>query len=372
MDHATLAEAPTTGSAESRRRPRRLVWGAAALTAVLIAGSAVWFHTMQPTASADEGSTFDGATEEITLGDLEGRTAVVGTLRYSDSGAIHSSTSGTVTELPAAGSVRTRGDRLYSVDDVPVFLLRGEVPAWRDFASGMDRGRDVQQLEENLRDLGYFSETPDDRFGWATTDAIVRWQKALGLHQSGTLPLGSVVFAPSDLRVSDLVSPLGSLVGPGTALYNATTTTQVVEANVKLADQQLAAIGTPVTVDLPGGASTTGQIASVGTPTEIDGTNGQKQTVIPVVINLDDPTQSEAFQQASVTVGIPSEKREQVLSVPVGALMAITGEKFGVEVVHPGGKTTLVPVTLGLFAGGRVEISGDGISAGDRVVVPQR
>lgn len=110
----------------------------------------------------------------------------------------------------------------------------------------------------------------------------------------------------------------------------------------------------------------------MGTPTEIDGTNGQKQTVIPVVIALDDPTRVAAFQEASVSVSIPSENRQNVLSVPVEALIAITPQQFGVEVVDAGGSTTKVPVTAGLFAGGRVEISGDGVTAGQRVVVPQR
>ncbi|WP_052033419.1 efflux RND transporter periplasmic adaptor subunit [Rhodococcus wratislaviensis] len=127
-----------------------------------------------------------------------------------------------------------------------------------------------------------------------------------------------------------------------------------------------------MTVQLPGGKTTTGKVTSVGTPTEIDGANGQKQTVIPIVVSLDEPTQAAAFQQASVSVSIPSEKREGVLSVPVGALIAITPQQFGVEVVDSDGTTTKVPVTTGLFAGGRVEISGDDIKSGQRVVVPQR
>jgi len=43
----------------------------------------------------------------------------------------------------------------------------------------------------------------------------------------------------------------------------------------------------------------------------------------------------------------------------------------GVELGESGGTTRKVPVTIGLFAGGRVEISGKDISEGQRVVVPQ-
>ena len=94
--------------------------------------------------------------------------------------------------------------------------------------------------------------------------------------------------------------------------------------------------------------------------------------VIPVTIVPDDASVTADFQEVSVTVGLPSEKRENVLSVPVGALVALSPEQFGVEVVQDDNTTTRVPVTTGLFAAGRVEISGEGLAEGQRVVVPQR
>lgn len=344
------------------------------LPLALMAGGAFWVYSATATAASENANeqAFTGTTDEITLGDLQGDTTVTGTLRFSGSRAIQAGSDGIVTALPEPGTVLKSGDRLYSINDVPSFLLTGALPVWRDFASGMDNGPDVKQLEQNLRDMGYFTEEPDDRFRWATTEAIMRWQNANSQPETGRLPVGSVFFSSGDLRVGEISSPVGMRVGLGSDLYISTNTTQVVEANVKLADQQLAALDTAVTVRLPGGESATGKVASVGTPTEIDGANGQKQTVIRLVISLDDPVQASAFQQASVTVIIPSEKREAVLSVPVGALIAITPQQFGVEVVDDDGATTKMPVTTGLFAGGRVEINGDDIEAGQRVVVPQR
>lgn len=372
-----VTDAPAKDSPGQSRRPRRrriFVTLGLVVTVALIAGGAFWVYSASASARNDNanGNAFAGTTDEIIMGDLQGDTTVTGTLKFSGSRSIQANSDGTVTALPESGSVLTRGDRLYSIDDVPSFLLSGALPAWRDFASGMGDGPDVKQLEQNLRDLGYFTEEPDDRFRWATTEAIMKWQEANGQARTGTLPLGSVVFVSGDLRVGEISSGVGTRVGPGADLYKATATTQVVEANVKLADQQLASLNTPVTVRLPGGENATGKIASVGTPTEIDGANGQKQTVIPIVVSLDDPAQAAVFQQASVSVSIPSEKREGVLSVPVGALIAITPQQFGVEILGSDGLTTKVPVTTGLFAGGRVEISGDDIEAGQRVVVPQR
>lgn len=368
------ADPRAEGIPRPARRRRFFIALAVFMVLALSAAAAFWVYSDQATVTDENsnGHPFTGTTDEITMGDLQGNTSVAGTLKFAGSRPIQAAADGIVTALPEPASVLTLGSRLYAVNDVPSFLMSGALPAWRAFIDGMDDGPDVRQLEQSLRDLGYFTEEPDDRFRWATAQAIMKWQEANGQPETGELPLGSVVFSSGDLRVGEIISGVGTRVSPSSELYNATHTTQVVEANVKLADQQLAALNTPVMVRLPGGENATGKVTAVGTPTEIDGANGQKQTVIPVVISVDDPAQAAAFQQASVTVVIPSEKREDVLSVPVAALFAITPEQFGVEVVDDDGTTRKVPVTTGLFAGGRVEISGDDIEAGQRVVVPQR
>ena len=56
---------------------------------------------------------------------------------------------GTYTELPDAGDEVDCGDVLYRVDDDPVLLLCGAVPAYRDLHDG-DEGNDVRQLNRNL------------------------------------------------------------------------------------------------------------------------------------------------------------------------------------------------------------------------------
>src|SRR5690606_33060380 len=130
-------------------------------------------------------------------------------------------------------------------------------------------------------------------------------------------------------------------------------------------------VAVPGTMHLPDGQSITARIASAGVPTERSDGSAPDEVVIPVVIDLDDQASAAAFQQASVTVHIPTERREDVLSVPVEALQALDRSTFGVEVVQSDGTTERIPVTPGLFAGGRVEIAGDGIKAGQEVVVPK-
>lgn len=369
-----MATADESGATPARpRRRRRAAVGLVAVAAVA-GGAGLGVHAFASSTDRQNqtAEVFQGDTDEVVRGDLEGSTTAAGTLRFSDPRTIQSALAGVVTRLPEPGSVVSPGEHLYGVDNVPVFLLNGKLPAWRDYTSGMSDGPDVRQLEENLRELGHFDAEPDEMFTWTTTEAIMDWQEAGGLERTGELALGSVWFASGDLRVGTLTANVGSQAGPGAELFEVTGTSQVVSVDLRLDDQQLAVIGNPVEVRLPGGSTTAGTITSVGTPTQKEDPTGQQQTVIPVVVSLDDPEEAAAFQEAPVSVDIPSERLEDVLSVPVGALIAITPQQFGIEVVDPDGTTRQVPVTTGLFTGGRVEVSGDDVEAGQRVVVPQR
>ena len=58
-----------------------------------------------------------------------------------------------------------------------------------------------------------------------------------------------------------------------------------------------------------------------------------------------------------------------MLAVPVNALLALAEGGYAVEVERDG-RRALVGVETGLFADGQVEVSGQGLAAGDRVVVP--
>jgi peptidoglycan hydrolase-like protein with peptidoglycan-binding domain len=338
----------------------------------VVAAAGTGFAATRSGARVDDTRAYAGPTGEVVRGDLEGSTTASGTLRFADARTMRSTRTGVVTELPTPGSVVPLGGRLYTVDNVPVFLLRGNVPAWRDLQSGMDKGPDVRQLEQSLRDLGFFTGEPDEKFSRSTVDAVKKWQKATGLERTGRLALGAVVFSGGDLRVGTVTANVGDQVAPGADLFATTSTVQVVDVSLDLADQQLAVVGRKVGLRLPGGTETTGTISSVGTPAEQENASGQQEMVVPLVVALDDPTVAAAFQEASVTVSVPSDRREDVLSVPVGALIAIDQDRFGVELVAADGTTRQVPVTTGLFSGGRVEIAGEGVRAGQRVVVPRR
>jgi multidrug efflux system membrane fusion protein len=60
-----------------------------------------------------------------------------------------------------------------------------------------------------------------------------------------------------------------------------------------------------------------------------------------------------------------------VLAVPVGALLALAEGGYGLEVVR-GGTSAVVAVDTGMFADGKVEVSGGGIAEGTVVGVAGR
>jgi membrane fusion protein (multidrug efflux system) len=349
------------------RRRRRVAWIAGVGIAAVLACGGVIAGAAIGAAPHKAGRTVDIATASIEKGNLSGTVKAPGSLAFASVRDVASGVSGILTSAPRPGSTVSAGQALFSVDNIAVHLFHGDLPAWRSFTSGMDDGPDVKQLEQNLAALGHFSREPDEEFTWSTTEAILAWQKGTGQEQTGSIDLGRIVFERGDIRVQSLKAAIGSPVGGGPVL-SVTDLEKQISADLPLANQQLANVGGKVAITLPDGKRTPGTIVSVGTPQE---KSDSGSVIIPVAIALDDPAAAGSLQQATVTVDFPSETRENVLSVPAGALMAFSESRFGVEVLGADHTVRRVPVTTGLFAGGRVEISGDGLKAGQKVVVPK-
>ena len=112
------------------------------------------------------------------------RSSVDGTLGYGSALELYDRLAGTFTWLPAVGAVIARGGTLFRIDNLPVVLMYGSVPAYRALKEGVSDGPDVAELNVNLIDLGfdpYGAIGDDDHFGEATAAAVRRWQKAEGL-----------------------------------------------------------------------------------------------------------------------------------------------------------------------------------------------
>lgn len=367
----TELSSETTDGAEPRRRRARWWIVGAVVCAVALTGTGIAAANGDASAPEPSGQQKRYSTASIEEGTLSGKQTISGTLDYTASKDLVSGVGGVLTAIAPSGTQVGLGQPLFSVDNVSVYLFHGDLPAWRAFERGMPDGPDILQLETSLQGLGYFTEEPDDDFDWDTQSAIQEWQEATDQEETGRIDLGRIIFASTDLRVAEALAAIGDQVGTGAPIVRVTGLVKEVTANLKLADQKLGVVGTTVDLSFPGGVTTTGKISAVGQPTEQEN-NGQKSTLVPITITLDDPAAADGIQRANVTVDVPSETRDNVLSVPIEALMALPGGGFGIEVVRADGSTDRLAVTTGLFAGGRVEISGDGIGAGLDVMVPER
>jgi peptidoglycan hydrolase-like protein with peptidoglycan-binding domain len=345
-------------------------------------------------ADADSGSGTGrqtAAVQRTTLTVTEDESATLG---FAGADDIRGGRSGVLTWTVPLGTIVSAGQRLYETNGKDITsAMYGSRPAWRPMGPGMTDGRDVRQLEQNLKRLGYTrkGDKVDNHWDGDTTAAVKRWQRHAKLPVDGKLDLGEVVFLPGAIRVTSIVAPLGSMVGGGGPVLSGTSATRVVAFGIAATDRALVVVGKAVQVELPDGSTAPGKIASVGrvAQTSTD-ERGQTTTSIAVTVTLDDPSVAGDLDQASVTVTIVRSSRENVLAVPVNALVALREGGYAVEVVDAAGSATpspsgsaspgsttsgtgthLVRVEPGLFDRGNVEITATGIQPGDLVVVPE-
>ena len=148
--------------------------------------------------------------------------------------------SGIYTKLPDAGDKVDCGDVFYRVDDDPVLLLCGTVPAYRDLDKG-DKGNDVRQLNRNLHKLGYDADADIDPhyndFTWKTKKALKKLQHDKGLDASGELDSDHGVFLPKSARISKVTGELGGFARPGGQVAQATSDTLEVQMALEASQQ---------------------------------------------------------------------------------------------------------------------------------------
>lgn len=365
----TGQQAPDVAAAVARPR-RRTPWFIATACVAVVGVVATVLLVNRPQASAADAEGADGAaagaaTETVARGPLTERVRVTGRLAYEGVRDIGTSLGGTVTGLPGTGSVVDRGGELFRIDDQPVMLLLGALPMWRAFASGMDDGPDVLQLEQNLAALGHFDREPDTEFAASTAAAIEEWQEALGLEETGSIEQGRIVFSPGPLRVVPKAA-IGDPAGP--AVITVSGTEKRVTADVAPNLKEVAVVGAKVQLSMPSGAIIEGTVSAVGAPAERDDGQGGKKLKLPVTITLDDPAAADGLDGVGVTGELTAVRREDALLVPVLALLATSGGGYAVEVVVDG-EAKLVPIELGIFADGFVEVTGGELEAGDEIVV---
>ena len=162
-------------------------------------------------------------------------------------------------------------------------------------------------------------------------------------------------------------------------ILSTTSSDLVVTVELDATKQSEAVIGEPVSVQLSDGSSTTGRVTAVssvatssassasssGAAAAGGGGSSTPSATVPVTVALTGHRHVQGLDQAAVSVNFQQQVERGVLSVPVTALLATAGGGYAVQTVGANPRT--LPVTVGLFAGGYVQISGSDISEGLQV-----
>ncbi|TDU77637.1 peptidoglycan-binding protein [Streptomyces sp. KS 21] len=372
-----------------RRMRRRGKWLLGSLAVVLAVSGGGYAVTAQPRGDSDgsKDRRADGLPQQtapVTRGDLSSGLTVEGTLGYAQERKLAAGGPGVLTWVAGAGTAIERDGRLYEVNGKPVRLMYGSTPVYRPMKTG-DKGEDVKQLKRNLQALGYGTglDPEDGAFTAGTATAVKRWQKAHKAAETGEVGKDDIAFAAGPQRVQKNDTAVGDEPAPGKPVLTLTGTERMVRFQLDVAKAGAAKTGDKVTVNLPGGGKATGKIDSVGSTATPDDPNGGGggggagggggggKPKVEVSVSLDNASEIKGPDQSPVSIRLTGETRKGVLSVPVNALLALSGGGFGVQVVENGAVRD-VPVELGMFGQGRVEVKGDALKEGMQVGIPKQ
>jgi len=324
------------------------------------------------------GASASVATAKVVRTDLSDFWSETGSVGYRRQRTLRGASAGVVTWLPKAGSVVARGGALFRVNDRPVTLFYGSTPMFRDIGTVGLVGRDVRVLADNLRALGYrigaqpaagstvgagaakVRVSGDDAvFTEALKAAVQRWQLDRRIQPAGgVLKLGDALVLPGKVRVGAATAKLGDEATGDVMAVSDQAKAVSVEIDADRADDVRA--GQKVRITLPDSTVTTGTVGAVSTDVKKD----DDQPKVQVAVSVDKPAALDGLTSADVEVRFTGTTVRRVLAVPVGALLALSGGGYGVQIA--GGALTAVKV--GLFADGLVQVSGAGLTEGASVV----
>jgi hypothetical protein len=176
-----------------------------------------------------------------------------------------------------------------------------------------------------------------------------------------------------------------------TAVLETTSPRLVVTVDLPASAQGEAQVGDRVTVELPAGSTVGGTVTAVsriavsssgsGSGGGSGGGGGSGSgsgpgsgssgatSSVPVTISLHGHLRAAGLDQAAVSVNFTQQRADNVLSVPVTALLAVPGGSYVLQ--EASAPHTMIPVQTGLFAAGYVQVSGPGLYSGLSVTASQ-
>ncbi len=206
------------------------------------------------TATAGVGTLVEQGEEFLTVNNepvilLYGELPAYRTLQATDDSMVLSGAkSGVVTEVVAAGGTISQGDVIYRVNDEPVVVMYGDSPAYRTLRELDDNmtGADVLQLEQALVALGYDPDSDaavDEEFSGYTATMVERWQEDLGVEETGRVDFGAVIFIPAASEVLAVNIAVGDSVNAGQPILAIATGDPLEGDDVLQLEEALVALG---------------------------------------------------------------------------------------------------------------------------------
>jgi len=387
--------------AGAARRPagrRHLKW---LIPLVLVAAVAVAWAVL-PSGGDDETGAGTAARslefEEVTITDLTEVTTFDGTLGFDEGDPIPAGLTGTLTAVAAEGSVITEGQLLFVVDDDPVMLLYGDTSVWRDMgmlpeleqftprkqgtvtwlaeegatiAEGdvlmeindepvvvlygdlpayrmmrrTNEGNDIAQLQAALQALGYDPDGNMDSgsFDWWMQQYVDDWQEDIGAPDDGRIDLGEVVFVTGPFTIDEWTVGVGSQVGGGPAADTYAVTEGTEGEDVLALEAALGRLGFDadggLTVDGVFDEQTTAAVkawqASIGA--DDDGVVGPGEVVfLPQSVRVSDRIAEPGTAVSPGTPVLATSSDESVVTVALPAAdQAVLAEGDRVVIVLP-------------------------------------
>lgn len=315
-----------------------------------------------PAETADDTARYDRATVQRRT--LEESTEANGSAGFGAARQVNSTGDGIVTQAPEPGDVLDPGDVLLRVAQRPIVLVEGATPMYRELRRtqsgerdaagdriGDTTGADVEQLQDYLIGLGLDGDgdvaAEHGTFGRATERAVEQWQRFVGHPATGKVDSSQIVFVPASIRIET-----APLVG---AEFDDPTVTDVdpkVTADVTGQQRSHFPLGQPVAIEFADRTIT-------GTVTDVDrraGADGSTQ--FRVEITPDGGSDVEGVD-ADATAKLTARRvvAEEVLTVPVRALVALAEGGWAVQLDGPSGPR-LTAVELGAVVDGFAEVAG--------------
>lgn len=349
---------------------------------MIVAGLGIVFNPLGWLPDGDDETTSTPRERsEIVMSDLSETIEVDGELRFAERREIAAVVAGTLTSVIGLDAQVSPSTVLYELDETPTVALIGDVPAWRTMTVD-DVGSDVAQLESNLVALGYDPDgllSVDDTFTSYTATVVERWQEDLGVEATGAVEWGSVVFVPTDTKVSDVAGAVGQSINAsasgsstgsvaGSSVLTVSTTEREVVFVVPADQAATIDVGTEVAARLPDRSSVTATVVEL-TPAELGTWEARAALSVGEASDTSDGTVLPSGESVPLTVSWSYEIASDATTVRANALTRHDDGSYALEVVADDGSTSFVPVGIGAASGSTIEIIGD-LPPGTAIITP--